>query len=182
MMGRRADHGQIPGLDWGIGEDIEGLEVEVDMGDGDASCLAAERRDAAAHQLQRYALAVICQPAHIEALVLLMHLQQHEVWKYYQSTSQVHSRLIDNQMVSRVCSKLCNAIAIQERLSSTDERQRGIEGKKRALGERTGGGGAKSETAFAMSVTAVHRRPGTQAWLMHASHARAGPRWVRRLT
>lgn len=46
------------------------------MGDGDASCLAAKRRDAAAHQLQRDALAVISQPAHIEALILLMHLQQ----------------------------------------------------------------------------------------------------------
>lgn len=61
-------------LDGGVGDDIEGLEIDPAESDHHPARLAGQGGDAVSDQLQEAVLAVILKPAHIENLVLLMFL------------------------------------------------------------------------------------------------------------
>lgn len=56
------------------GHDVEGLEVEPGGREHHAARLPAQRRDARAQRLQHHALALVLQPARVEALRLLVRL------------------------------------------------------------------------------------------------------------
>ena len=63
---------ELVGLDGGGGVDVEGLEVHAAVREHHAAGLLAERRHAAAHQLQLDALPLVLQPSGVEPLVLLV--------------------------------------------------------------------------------------------------------------
>ena len=66
---------QLVSLDGVVGYNIERLEVDAAVCDDHAAWLAAQGRNAAAHQLQHNLFVLILQPARIEALILLMRLK-----------------------------------------------------------------------------------------------------------
>ena len=70
-----ADLAELVGLDGVVGHNIEGLEVDVAVGDDHAPRLDAQGGDAAAHQLQHNLFVVVLQPPGIEALIFLMRLR-----------------------------------------------------------------------------------------------------------